>query len=144
MNCRTRAVLSQDARRRGRTKILVVEDDPALLEILRDILTAEEYEVLAAIDGRDARALIYKERPDLVLTDLHMPRMDGLELLEKIRSDLSTRDTPVIFVTGSEGTSEAIQAYNLGADDYVTKPFQQNLLLSRVRRALLRAHLLRA
>jgi type IV pilus assembly protein PilB len=140
----TPAALSTDARRRQRTRILVVEDDPALQEILRDILAAEEYEVLVATDGREARTLIFKERPDLVLTDLHMPHMDGIELLEKIRGDLSTRDMPVIFVTGAEGANTAIQAFNLGADDYITKPFQQNLLLSRVRRALLRAHLLRS
>jgi CheY-like chemotaxis protein len=72
-----------------------------------------------------------------------MPGMDGLELLERIRSNLSTRDIPVVFLTGVPGTDKEIQAYNLGADDYISKPIQEKLLLSRLRGSLLRAHLLR-
>jgi len=93
---------------------------------------------------RQARAEIYRETPDLILTDLHMPGMDGLSLLERVRGDLSTRDIPVVFLTGVESLDAAVQAYDLGADDYISKPIQQNLLLSRLRRSLLRAHLLRA
>ena len=138
------ATLSQEVRRARRTKILVVEDDLNMQELLREILTSEEYDVVTACDGREARTQIYSETPDLILTDLHLPGMDGLELLEKVRGDLSTRDVPVVFITGVESTDAAIQAFNLGADDYISKPIQANLLLSRRRRSLLRAHLIRA
>jgi type IV pilus assembly protein PilB len=136
------APLSQAVRRMRRMKVLVVEDDANMSEILGEMLAGEEYDVVTAGDGRQARAQIYKETPDLILTDLQLPEMDGLELLEKVRGDLSTRHIPVIFLTGMESKDAEMQAYNLGADDYVTKPFQANLLLSRIRRALFRAHLL--
>ena len=136
------APLSREVRRVRRTKILVVEDEPNMLEILREVLAAEEYDVVTAVDGREARAQVYKETPDLILTDLQLPGMDGLELLEKVRGDLSTRRIPVIFLTAVESKDAEMQAYNLVADDYVTKPFQANLLLSRIRRSLFRAHLL--
>jgi len=136
--------LSQDARRARRTRILVVEDDDGMQEILREMLASEEYAVSTAGDGREARTLMFRDTPDLILTDLHMPAMDGIELLQKVRGELSTRDIPVVFLTGVGGTDDAIRAYDLGADDYISKPVQRNLLLSRVRRSLLRAHLLRA
>ena len=128
----------------GEHRILIVEDDASMRDLLLEILTAEEYDVVAASNGQEARAEIYRETPDLILTDLHMPGMDGLSLLERVRGDLSTRDIPVVFLTGVESLDAAVQAYDLGADDYISKPIQQNLLLSRLRRSLLRAHLLRA
>lgn len=136
------AALSADVKKARRSKILVVEDDAAMLEVLGDILRAEEYDVASAVDGEEARRRIYEFNPDLILTDLHMPGMDGLELLEKIRGDLSTRAIPVVFLTGVESVDAQIQAFNLGADDYISKPVQDRLLLMRIRRALFRAHML--
>ncbi len=138
--------LSDHVRRARRTRILIVEDDAAMLEILRELLGREEYEVVAASDGREARKQIYESEvlPDLVLTDLHMPGMDGLELLERLRGDLTTRNIPIVFLTGVESADAKIQAYNLGADDYISKPVQDAMLLSRLRSSLLRAHLLRS
>jgi type IV pilus assembly protein PilB len=137
------APLSREVLKARRTKILVVEDDPSMLEILRDLLVTDDYDVVTANDGREARAHIYRDTPDLILTDVHMPGMDGLELLERIRGNLSTRDIPVVFLTGMPEIEKEIQAYNLGADDYIAKPIQEKLLLSRLRGSLLRAHLLR-
>jgi type IV pilus assembly protein PilB len=136
------AALSQSVSKARRWRILVVEDDPAMLEILRDILIREDYEVITATGGTEARDHLYTSIPDLVLTDLHMPGMDGLELLERIRTNLTTRNVPVVFLTGVESPDAAIQAYNLGADDYIAKPVPDNMLLSRLRRALVRAHML--
>jgi type IV pilus assembly protein PilB len=138
------AALSSEVRRARRTKILVVEDDPGMLEVLVDILTREEYEVVTATDGREARARLYGDSPDLVLTDMHLPGMDGLELLERIRGDLSTRNIPVVFLTGIQSPDAKVQAYDLGADDYIGKPVQEKMLLSRLRRSIVRAHLLRS
>jgi type IV pilus assembly protein PilB len=135
--------LSREVLKARRTKILVVEDDASMLEILHDLLVSQDYEVITALDGRQAREHIFNDTPDLILTDLHMPGMDGLELLESIRGNLSTRDIPVVFLTGVPSTDAEIKAYDLGADDYITKPIQEKLLLSRLRSSLLRAHLLR-
>jgi type IV pilus assembly protein PilB len=126
------------------SRILVVEDDPALAEGLKDMLSAAGYDVSTAPDGQAALAFVYRERPDLILTDVLMPGMDGLELLRRVRRDLSTCQIPVLFLTGVDGLAVEVQALDLGADDYITKPVQQGRLLSRVRRGLFRAHLLKS
>jgi type IV pilus assembly protein PilB len=140
---RVPATLSSEVIKLRRHKILVVDDDAGLLELLRELLMAEEYDVITAKDGREARALIYRESPDLILSDIYMPEMDGLELLEKIRGDLATRHVPVVFLTGAAGVDTQTQAFDLGADGFVNKPVHEKLLLSSIRRSLLRAHLLR-
>jgi Tfp pilus assembly pilus retraction ATPase PilT/CheY-like chemotaxis protein len=133
--------LSSEASRPRPGRILVVDDDPALREILRDTLEGERYEVAEAADGNEALAAIYRARPDLVVTDLKMPGLDGLELLRKLRGDLSTCQIPVIFLTVVEDLDAEARALDLGADDYLNKPPERVRLLSRIRRSLLRAHL---
>ena len=138
------AALSSEVRSARPTRILVVEDDAALREILREMLVAERYAVDVAEDGREALARVYRERPDLIVTDLQMPGLDGLELLGKLRRDLATCQIPVIFLTVVENLDAEAKALDLGADDYLGKPVERSRLLSRIRRALLRAHLMGA
>jgi type IV pilus assembly protein PilB len=138
------APLSPEVRVARPTRILVVDDDPPLLEILQDILTGDRYEVTVAADGEEALAKVHQSRPDLILTDLQMPRLDGLGLLRKLRQDLSTCQIPVVFLTVVESLDSEVQALDLGADDYISKPVEKGRLLSRVRRSLFRAHLLRS
>jgi CheY-like chemotaxis protein len=138
------ASLSPETASQKPARILVVDDDPALLEVLRDTLESERYEVVTASNGVDALAGVYLERPNLILTDLKMPGMDGLELLKKLRHDLSTCQIPVVFLTMVESLDAEAHALDLGADDYISKPVEKTRLLSRVRRALFRAHLMRA
>jgi type IV pilus assembly protein PilB len=135
--------LSPDVRTGRRSRILVVDDDPPLATVLREILEAENYEVATAGSGGEALTLLYRQAPDLVLTDLQMPGIDGLQLLQKIRGDLSTCQIPVVFLTVVDALDSEAEALNLGADDYITKPIERPRLLSRIRRALFRAHLLR-
>ncbi len=135
--------LSVDVQARRPSKILVVDDDPALVEILEETLTAHHYAVVTAASGEEALGLVHRENPDLVLTDLRLPGTDGLDLLRKVRSDLSTCGIPVIFLTVVENLDAEVRALDLGADDYIAKPIQATRLLSRVRRALFRAHLTR-
>jgi CheY-like chemotaxis protein len=136
------ASLSAAVRNVRRTKILVVDDEPEMRDTLREILANEEYDVVTAADGREARAAIYREAPDLILSDILMPGISGLELLQKVRGDLSTRHIPVVFVTAVQGAEAELQAFNLGADDYLAKPLRPSLLLGRIRRSLVRAHLI--
>jgi CheY-like chemotaxis protein len=135
------APLSEEVRSPRPTRILVVDDDPALREILRDTLEGERYEVAEAGDGNEALAHVYRERPDLIVADLKMPVMDGLDLLKKLRRDLATCQIPVIVLTGVEDHDAEAKALDLGADDYLNKPPERGRLLSRIRRSLLRAHL---
>jgi type IV pilus assembly protein PilB len=135
--------LTADAQAARASRVLVVDDDPAMTTVLRDILAEERYEVALAANGQEALACVYKERPDLILTDLQMPGMDGLELLRKLRRDLSTCQIPVVFLTVVDALDSEAQALDLGADDYITKPVQRGRLLGRIRRSLFRAHLMK-
>jgi type II secretory ATPase GspE/PulE/Tfp pilus assembly ATPase PilB-like protein/ActR/RegA family two-component response regulator len=138
------AALSSAAVSSRPPRLVTVDDDPALLEVVRDTLATAGYEVISAASAQEGLGAIHRERPDLVLTDLRMPGLDGLELLRRLRSDLSTCQIPVIFLTVVEDLSEEVRALDLGADDYISKPVERARLLGRVRRALLRAHLTRS
>ncbi len=111
-------------------KILVADDDPQFLRALRITLAAKGYEVVVAADGRQALSLAIDERPDLVMLDLGMPRLDGVEVIEGLRG-WST--APILVVSGRTGAADKVQALDAGADDYVTKPFAMDELLARIR-----------
>lgn len=111
-------------------KVLIADDDPQLVRALRITLAAHGYEVVAAPDGAAAIALAAKEHADIVMVDLGMPRLDGVAVIEALRG-WST--APIIVVSGRTGSADKVQALDAGADDYVTKPFQIDELLARLR-----------
>ncbi|HUE82046.1 MAG TPA: response regulator transcription factor [Pyrinomonadaceae bacterium] len=119
-----------------RQRILIVDDEPQITRVLRTGLKGHGYEIRAAADGLSALSTFCEWRPDLVVTDLAMPNMDGLELCRRLRA---TSQVPIIVlsVRGEEGTK--VEALDAGADDYVTKPFGIAELLARVRATLRRA-----
>ena len=120
-------------------KILVVDDDPALVRLVDRILTKKEYEVLNAGSGQEALRLLFAHRPDLVLLDAVMPQMDGYQTCSRIR-DMS--DIPVIMFTGQQKSEENIErGLDCGADGYLLKPVGGKELVARVRAALRRAEL---
>ncbi len=114
-------------------KILVVDDTPASLKLLTDILSAEGYDVRSAIRGELALRAATSDLPALILLDIHMPEMDGYEVCRRLKADPVMCDTPVIFVSAASETDEKVFGFRLGAVDYVTKPFQREELLARVR-----------
>lgn len=116
--------------------ILVVDDEPQITRVLRTSLSARGYELRVANDGETALEILKDWTPDLVITDLSMPNMDGLELCRRLRA-VSKVPIIVLSVRGEERTK--VQALDVGADDYVTKPFGMNELLARVRALLRRA-----
>src|SRR5918993_481425 len=115
-------------------RILVVDDDPDIRGLLRELLDRRGFSVLEAGDGQEALQVFFDERPDLVLLDVQMPVLDGWKTLERIR-ELS--DVPVVMVTAKGTELEKTRGLRAGADDYVTKPFGRQELLARVE-ALLR------
>lgn len=115
--------------------MLVVEDDRSIRETTRMALTDAGFAVVTAADGDEAMARFRADRPDAVLLDVMLPKRDGLEVLRSIRS-LST--TPVLMVTARDDTSDVVVGLELGADDYITKPFEMPILLARLRAALRR------
>jgi DNA-binding response OmpR family regulator len=116
-------------------RILVVEDDRAILRGLIDNLEFESYEVLAAEDGERGYALLKEKKPDLVILDIMLPKMSGYEICRKIRGEGIT--TPILMLTARGEERDRVTGLDLGADDYVTKPFSVPELLARVR-ALIR------
>jgi DNA-binding response OmpR family regulator len=117
------------------TKVLVVEDDPAILRIVADNLRFEGYEVITAHDGEAGERLQHSHKPDLIVLDLMMPRVGGLELCRRLRGE--GVQTPILMLTARSEEADRVAGLDLGADDYVTKPFSVKELLARVR-ALLR------
>lgn len=126
----------------GKYNILAVDDTPASLRLLTDLLKAEGYEVRAAISGALALRAAINSPPDLILLDIRMPEMDGYTVCQHLKADPATRDVPVIFVSSASEMGEKLRGFDLGAVDYVTKPFQRDELLARVR-SHLELHLLR-
>lgn len=126
-------------------KILAVDDTPASLRLLSDILKTEGYEVRSAICGELALHAAAGNTPDLVLLDIRMPQMDGFEVCRRLKADPATADVPVIFVSAATETEDKLRGFAVGAVDFVTKPYQRDELLARVRTHLelnrLRHHL---
>ena len=114
-------------------QILAVDDTAASLKLLTDILKEEGYEVRSAISGELALQAAISEPPELMLLDIRMPEMDGFEVCRRLKAQPETRNVPVIFVSAISETEEKVQGFELGAVDFVTKPYQRNELLARVR-----------
>lgn len=111
-------------------KILIADDDPQLIRALSITLNAHHYDVVTAYDGAQAITVAAAERPHLILIDLGMPRLSGIQAIEALRGWTTV---PIIVVSGRTGSADIVAALDVGADDYVTKPFQINELLARLR-----------
>lgn len=118
-----------------RKKILVVDDEAQIIRVLRHILNAHGYAVHAAEDGEAALAEFDEWQPDLVLTDLQMPNIDGLELTRRLRA---RSDVPIVILSVRNEEKTIVETLDLGADDYISKPFGTDELLARIRSALRR------
>jgi DNA-binding response OmpR family regulator len=121
------------------TKVLVVEDDPGILRTVADNLRFEQYEVVTATDGATAYARQQQERPDLIVLDLMLPRMSGLDLCRKLRTE--DVQVPVLMLTARSEEADRVLGLDVGGDDYVTKPFSVPELMARIRALLRRASL---
>jgi two-component system phosphate regulon response regulator PhoB len=120
-----------------RAKIMIVEDDRSLADVLRYNLAQAGYDVHCAYDGRDAINQSRVKLPDLVLLDVMIPVVDGIEVSKQLRSQPQTRNTRIIMLTAKGEESDQIVGFSVGADDYVVKPFSVKLLMERIK-ALLR------
>ncbi|SDH42093.1 two-component system, OmpR family, KDP operon response regulator KdpE [Leifsonia sp. 98AMF] len=111
-------------------KILIADDDPQILRALRILLTARGYQVLTARSGAEALSVAVDQHPELVMLDLGMPELNGIEVIEGLRGWSSV---PILVVSGRTGSADKVDALDAGADDYVTKPFAADELLARIR-----------
>ena len=113
-------------------RLLVVDDDPGLLLAVSETLRAEGYEVATARRGADALVRVAEALPDLIISDIRMPGMDGYQLVRNLRSNARTRLVPIIFLTARDETADRIQGFRAGVDAYVTKPFEPEELAAIV------------
>jgi len=121
------------------TKIIIVEDDPDICEILEYNLEQESFDVVIFHDGKQALEAITKDTPDLLLLDLMLPGLNGLEIARIIRKDEQISNIPIIMITARSQEMDVLQGLELGADDYITKPFRPREVIARIK-ALLRRH----
>lgn len=126
---------TQDERQRMASTILVVDDERRLVAVVEAYLRQEGYRVVTASNGREALFVARQEKPDLIVLDVMMPEMDGLEFLRLHRKE---RDTPIVLLTAKVESEDKIVGLEMGADDYVTKPFRPRELVARIRAVLRR------
>ncbi len=113
--------------------ILVVDDDPDIVKTIRDYLEQSGYSVAQAADGEQALTAVRHQRPDCVVLDVMMPKLDGWGVVQALRADAQTADIPIIILTARVDDTDKIVGLEMGADDYITKPFNPRELLARIR-----------
>jgi DNA-binding response OmpR family regulator len=119
-------------------KIAVIEDNQTNIDLIRYQLKVEDFEVFIEKTGKTGMTMIKNQEPDLVLLDVGLPDIDGFELCQKLRSDQTTKDYPIIMLTARAEDSDRIEGLKLGADDYITKPYNAEELILRIRNLLKR------
>jgi DNA-binding response OmpR family regulator len=121
-------------------EILIVDDEPSIVVPIQFLMEQQGYNVLVAENGEDALDIIYKYKPDLILLDIMLPRIDGYEVCEIVRLDPRYRDIKIIFITAKGREVEIAKGLALGADAYITKPFSNIELVSKVKELLAITH----
>ncbi len=116
----------------GKLTVLVIDDDPVILELLRVNFEIEGFDVICAKDGEEGLQKAHDERPDVVISDVMMPKRDGLQVLSDLKGDPDTENLPVILLSAKAQRSEVQHGLDMGADDYITKPFDPLELIDRL------------
>jgi DNA-binding response OmpR family regulator len=122
------------------TEILIVDDEPSIVVPIQFLMEQQGYIVMVAENGESALDIIYKYKPDLILLDIMLPRIDGYEVCEIVRLDPRYRDIKIIFITAKGREVEIAKGLALGADAYITKPFSNTELISKVKELLAITH----
>ena len=117
-------------------KVLAVDDEPGCTEILERYLVPEGYYVETARDGKEALKKVNETKPDIILMDVMMPEMDGFEVVRKLRADEKTRLIPIVLISALAQTEERIKGIEAGCDDFISKPYNIELLITRVKALL--------
>jgi len=119
-------------KKKAKVSILIVDDEPNIVRTLKDRLEMNEYDVITGSNGKEGLDLAVKEQPDIILLDVIMPLMDGLEMLEALRNNPQCRDIAVIMLTARSQTQDIARAKACGIEDYIVKPFDLSELLEKI------------
>jgi len=122
----------------AKEKILVVDDEEDILELLKFKLSKEGYQVTCAASGEEALRCVRSEVPDLIVLDIMLPGIDGIEVTRGLKNDFDTKNIPIVMVTAKGEEADIVTGLELGADDYITKPFSPRILIARVKTVLRR------
>jgi two-component system alkaline phosphatase synthesis response regulator PhoP len=122
----------------AKEKILVVDDEQDILELLKFKFSKEGYQVTCAASGEEALRCVRSEAPDLIVLDLMLPGIDGIEVARELKNDFDTKSIPIVMVTAKGEEADIVTGLELGADDYITKPFSPRILIARVKAVLRR------
>ncbi len=117
-------------------KVLIVDDEPHIVELVRVCLEDTDYEIVEAYDGQEALDVAQREKPDLILLDIMLPKMDGYEVCRKLKSSDDTKDIPVVMLTAKGQEVDKVKGFQAGADSYMTKPFSPLRLLTELEEKL--------
>ena len=117
----------------GARTVLVCDDEPMFLEVVTEILKAAGYKVVPAVDGQEGWEKLQKQGADMAVLDLNMPRLDGVGLIGRIRTDARFAEMPVMLLTVRDLVEDQVSGFERGADDYVTKPFDRKMFLARLK-----------
>ena len=116
----------------ARRRVLLADDDPSLLRLISTTLGSEDFDLLYALDGQEALDVARRERPDLILLDINMPRVDGFEVCQALKGDPETAGVKVVMLTARGSDADRARGRECGADDYFVKPFSPIQLLNKV------------
>jgi len=116
-----------------KAKVLIVDDEPNNVDFLEQALEDSGYQLITAVNGQEALNKIQSEQPDLILLDLNMPIMDGFTVLAKVKEDPNLRDIPVIIISSEHESKSVVKGIKQGAEDYLTKPVNAELLVKKVK-----------
>jgi diguanylate cyclase (GGDEF)-like protein len=119
-------------------KILIVDDEADILDLLKITLSEEDYSIIEANNGQEALEKVYHSSPDLIILDYKMPKLDGVEVCQRLKRDILLRHLPIIMLTGKGELNDKVKGIDAGADDYLVKPFEPQELLARVKMILRR------
>ena len=114
-------------------KVIIVDDDHIFRMLLREILSTNRYQVIEASNGKEGFEKIKSEKPDIAVFDVSMPEMDEIELLNKVREDDEFFDLPIMMLTVKDSMEDQVKGFEYGADDYLAKPFDEEILLAKVK-----------
>ncbi len=120
----------------GQKRILICDDDPAILRVLQVNLEVEGYETLLAHHGEEALEIATREKPDLIILDIMMPRLDGYQTCERLKAADDTKDIPVVFLSAKAQASDIEKGKTYGVEEYLTKPFDPDTLVETIERLL--------
>ncbi len=117
-------------------KVLVADDDRNVINIIRDTLPSDQYEILEAVNGKEALGVVFAESPDILILDIMMPDMDGYKVCEELKERDITKNIPVIILSAKASMEDKLKAMDMGIDDYIVKPFDPRELRARIKMRL--------